>query len=120
MKQNQNKFMVYDIQNEIIQVMANQITRDITTNICNNYPIVCDDYTDISNKDQLSFCMHRVDKFLVEYEEFLGFYEDPNIKSEILVNIIKDVLLHFHFSLQLCCGKCFNDANKMLKFTKTS
>ena len=28
MKQNQNKFMGYDIQNQIIQVMANQITRD--------------------------------------------------------------------------------------------
>ena len=58
MKRKKNKFMSHDIQNEITQTMANQITRDITTNIRNNfYSIICDEYTNISNKEQSSFCV---------------------------------------------------------------
>ena len=52
MKRKQNKFISQDVQNEIIQTMANQITRDITANIRNNfYSIICDEYTDILNKE---------------------------------------------------------------------
>ena len=98
MKRKQNKFMSHDIQNEIIQTMANQINRDITANIRNNFYSICDEYTYISNKEQLSFCILWVDKFLVAHEEFLGFYEVPHIKSETLVKIIKDILLRFQLS----------------------
>ena len=52
MKRKQNKFISQDVQNEIIQTMANQITRDITANIRSNfYSIICDEYTDILNKE---------------------------------------------------------------------
>ena len=44
--------MTRNIQNEIIQTMANQITRDIRANIRNNlYSIICNEYTDVSNKE---------------------------------------------------------------------
>ena len=50
----QQKFISRNIQNEIIQIMANQITGDITANIRNNfYSIRCDEYTDISTKEKL-------------------------------------------------------------------
>ena len=56
--------------------MANQMTRDITANIRNNfYSIIRDEYTDISSKEQSSLCIRWVDKFLVVQEEFLGFYK---------------------------------------------
>ena len=49
MKRKQNKFMSHDFQNEIIQIIAYQITREITANIRKNfYSIICDKYTDIS------------------------------------------------------------------------
>ena len=36
--------------------MTNQIARDITANIRNNiYLLICDEYTDLSNKEQLLF-----------------------------------------------------------------
>ena len=96
MKQKQNKFMRPNIQNKIIQIMANQITHDIRANIRKNfYSIICDKYTDISNKEQLSFCVRWIDKFLVTHEEFLGFYKVTNIKSETLVKIIKDIFYVF-------------------------
>ena len=37
MKGKQSKFMNHDIQNKIIQIMANQIKRDIVANIWNNF-----------------------------------------------------------------------------------
>ena len=115
MKRKQNKFISQDIHNEIIQIIANQITCDIAANIRNNfYSIMYDEYTDISNKEQLSFYIRWVNKFLVAHEEFLGFYEVPNIKSETLVKIIKDILLHFQLSLQVYFGQCFNVASNML------
>ena len=62
MKRKQNKFMSHDIQNKIIETIANQITRDIIANIRNNiYSIICDEYTEISNKEQLSFGILWVD-----------------------------------------------------------
>ena len=53
--------------------MTNQITRDIAANIRNNFYSICDEYSNISTKKQLSFCISWVDKFLVVDEEFLGF-----------------------------------------------
>ena len=109
MKRKQNKFISHDVQDEITQSMANQITRDITANIRNSfYSIICDEYTDILNKEQLPLCIGWVDKFLVVHQEFSGFYEVPNIKSETLVKMIKDILL------QLCRGKRLDGASNML------
>ena len=96
MKRKQNKFMSHDIQNEIIQIMVNQITRDITANRNNFYSIICDEYTDISNREQLSFCIRWVDKFLVAHGEFLRFYEVPNIKSERLIRLSKTFFYVFN------------------------
>ena len=96
--------------------MANQTTRHITANIWNNfYLIICDKYTDISNREQLSFCIRWVDNFLAVHEKFLRFYEVPNVKSETLVKIIKDIFLRFRFSLQLCRGQCFDGASNILR-----
>ena len=114
MKRKQSKFMGHNIQ--IVQTMANQITQDITATIWNNfYLIKCDEYTDISNQEQLSFCIRWVDKFLPAHEELLGFYEVPNIKSETLVKVIKDILLRFQLSLQLCRGQFFGVAIQIFK-----
>ena len=48
MKRKQNKFIKHDIQNKIIQTMANQIIVDVTVNIQNNFSsIICDEYSSI-------------------------------------------------------------------------
>ena len=55
--------------------------------------IICDKYTDISNKEQLTICIRWVDKELEAHEDFLGFYNVPDIGAEAIVSAIKDVLL---------------------------
>ena len=54
---------------------------------------MADEGTDVSNIEQLSFCIRSVDDDLNVSEDFIGFYELENIKSETIVNAIKDILL---------------------------
>ena len=62
--------MSQDIQNEIIQIIANQITCDITANIRNDfYSIIYDEYTGMSNKEHVSLSIRWVDKLLDAHEE---------------------------------------------------
>ena len=46
---------------------------------------MCDEYTDVSNKQQLSMCVRWIDDSLNPHEDFLGFYELPNIASDTIV-----------------------------------
>ena len=50
--------MSHDIQNEIISIMAHQVQRDLVNDIgCNFFSIIADEYTDISNHEQLTICL---------------------------------------------------------------
>ena len=44
-------------------------------------------YTNISNIQQLSLCVHTVDNILNVKENFLDFYESGNIKSDTIIII---------------------------------
>ena len=57
------------------------------------FSIMADEGTDVSNIEQLSFCIRSADDDLNVLEDFIGFYELENIKSETIVNAIKDILL---------------------------
>ena len=61
----------------------------------NYYSIICDEYTDISNKEQLTFCLCWID------EQFEA-------------QAIKDILLRLQLSLADCRGQCYDGANNML------
>ena len=76
--------------------MANHIIRDLVSEIRGGFfSIICDEYTDISNK-QLTICIRWVDRKLEAHEDFFGFYNVPDIGAE-MVSAIKNVLLcHGH------------------------
>ena len=76
------------------------------------FSIICDEYTDISNKikEQLTICIRWVDKELEAHEDFLGFYNVPDIVSETILSAIKDVLL----KLLNCRGQCYDGAGNMM------
>ena len=78
------------------------------------YSIMCDEGTDCSNLEQLSFNTHIADDELEVHEDFLGFYEIENIKSDTIVSAIKDVLLRFNLSLDLCRGQIYDGASNMV------
>ena len=76
--------------------------------------MICDEYTDLANKEQISFCIRWADYLFNSYEEFLEFYEIHNIKSDTIVKAIKDIFIHFELELDNCRGQKYNGASKML------
>ena len=95
--------------------MSAQVLRDLIQDIGNNhFSIICNEYTDISNKKQLTLCLRWVDNDINAYEEFLGFYQIPDISANTLTSVIKDSLLRLSLSLERCRGQCFDGASNML------
>ena len=103
--------------------MKHQILRDLTDEMRDSFnATICDEYTDISNKEQLTLCLRWVDELFNIHEDFLGFYELKNIKSDTIVSAIdtivsaiRDVLLRTQISLDNCRGQCYDGAGNMLE-----
>ena len=105
----------HDIQNEILMLMAHQILRNLAEEIRGSfYALMCDEYTDISSKEQLTLCLRWIDDCFSVYEDVLGFYEVLNTKSGTIVSVIKDVLLRTQISLEKYGGQCCDGATNML------
>lgn len=88
--------------------MANNVVRALLKGISGNiYSIIADEYTDVSNKEQLTFCLRWVTDALDVAEKFLGFYELPNISSATIVAVLKDILSRYQLNPDLCCGQLY-------------
>ena len=63
LERKEDKYTSHEIQNEIIAIMANYVIRDLVSEIRGGFfSIMCDEYTDISNKEQLTICIRWVDE----------------------------------------------------------
>ena len=56
---------------------------------------MCDEYTEVSNKEKLTFYMRWVNNDLEVSEKFLKFYEMPAIKSSTIMTVMKGILLRY-------------------------
>ena len=82
---------------------AHQILRNLAEEIRGSfYALICDEYTDVSNKEQLTLCLRWIEVCFSVYEDFLGFNEVLNIKSGTIVSVIGDALLRTQISLEKC------------------
>ena len=78
------------------------------------FSLMCDEYTDVFSKQQLSMCVRWTDFSLNPHEDFLGFYELPNIASDTIANTFKDSLTRFNLLLPHFRGQTCNGASIML------
>ena len=103
--QSEDWYTSCDIQNEIIAIMANHVICDLVSDSRGGFFfIICDEYTDISKKEQLTICLWWFDNELEAHKDFFGFYNVPDTASETIVSNIKDVLLR----LLLSSVNCYN------------
>ena len=94
-------------------MMSNQIVRNLLKPVRSCYfSVMCDDYTDVSDKVQLTFCMRWVNNDIEE--KFLGFCEFPDIKSSTIVTVMKDISLRYQLNLDMCRDQCCDGASNML------
>ena len=85
--------------------MVGMVTRQITSRSNSAFfSILCDDYTDISNKEQLTLLIRWVDEELEAHEDFLGFVNIPNICSDTILAASKTCLSDLAYLLVTCTG----------------
>ncbi|MEM6831947.1 MAG: DUF4371 domain-containing protein [Bacteroidota bacterium] len=79
---NKRKFKHQDYQNELLSLMANEVLRNKLNLIKKGifFSTICDEYTDVANKEQLSFCVRWVDEKLCANEDFLGYMSFRTLK----------------------------------------
>ena len=103
-----------------LQLMAHQILHNFAEEIRGSFcELICDEYADISNKEQLTLCLRWIDECFSVYEGFLDFYEVLNINSGTIVSAIRDVLLisseiSTQIYLEKCKRKCYDGARDMV------
>lgn len=114
MEHKQNKYTSPVIQNEILQLMALKIVRNVASNIQKGFfTIMCDECTDTSNKEQLVICLRWVDQHLTVHENFIGLYVIPNISADTILTVVKDTLVRLNLGLSRCRGQCYDGASNM-------
>ena len=115
MEKKTDKYCCHQIQNELLDVMANTITRNIANKIreAKYFSLMADEVTDVSNREQVVVCMHWVDGELEPHEDFLGLYKVDDIQSNTIVAILQDILKHLDLTLTNCRGQCYDGANNM-------
>ena len=112
----QKKYLHNDFQNELIELMARQVLLNKMDMIKTSayYGIMADEYTDISNKELLSICVRWVAENFTAHEDFVGYYEIPNIKSDTIVAALKDGLIRMQLSLDNLRAQAYDGASNML------
>ena len=103
------------MQNEMMQVMALKILREIAENIRNStfFSIMADETRDKSNPEQVVIVIRHVDEKLVTYEEFIGLSVVDYIDAATLTGVIKDCQLRMNVSLNKCRGQYYDGASNM-------
>jgi len=78
-----NKYTSLEIQNEMLQIMALKVLREMASSISKSdfFSIMAaaDDCSDVSNEEQLALCFRWTDDDLETHEDFFGLYGVPNI-----------------------------------------
>ena len=95
--------------------MALTLLREISHNIHESsfFSVLCDECTDVSNKEQLVICIRWV-----VHEEVIGLYSVSDIKASTIVQVIKDTLLRLNLSFSNCHGQCYDGATAICEGLK--
>lgn len=103
------------IQNELLKVMALQVTRQVVAGVRSSkyFTIMADEVTDSSNREQFAICFCWTDENFEPHEDFLGLYKVDTIHADSLVAAIKDTLLRMNLNLSQCRGQCYDGISNM-------
>ena len=114
LRRSQDRFTSPTIQNEILEIMASTILRTIAGKLAGElFSIMVDETTDISNTEQLVFCIRYVDSQLNSHEEFIGLHSLESTTAQSITHTIQDILLRLSLQLENCRGQCYDGASAM-------
>ena len=115
LERSSRKYTSHENQNEMLEIMAHQIMRKLRGLIQKSpfLAIMVDETTDVSNKEQLTLVIRRIDENLDVFEEFLGMYSLLTTNAHSIVTAISDVLLRFEIPFAKIRGQCYDGCNTM-------
>lgn len=115
LKRTEHKWLSHDIQNEILELMANKIVNSVIERIkaADCYSLMIDETPDNSRKEQISVCFRITAEDLTVYEYFIGFYTTPSTKAETLFEIVEDTFIRFGLSFSKLRGQCYDGAKNV-------
>ena len=113
-EKSRDKLISPEIQNEILTTMAQFIQREKANDISGKwFTIMVDKTTDMSNKEQLVFCLRYVDVNLDVHEEFVGLHTLESTSAGQIFSTIKGILLWMNSRVSDCQGQCYDGASSM-------
>ena len=77
-----------------------------------------DESSDISNREQVVFCVRWVDEDLHSHKDFIGLYEMEKTDATTMVNVIKDIFLRLGSNKAKLCGHCYDGCRTMMEKKK--
>ena len=104
-RKNQN-FTSPEFQNEISKEMGLSILLDIVESIKNIefHSIMVDETSDVSNKEQVDFCVCWVDENMFSHQAFLGLHEMEKDDALSIANYIRNIILRLGFDSKEMLG----------------
>ncbi len=103
------------IQNEIVQIMAHAVQRDIMQEACKCkfFGVIADGTTDCSGQEQFSICIQYTSENFNVKNAFLGLYNSPDSTGKTLTRLIQDVFLRLNLPLGSVISFAFDGASNM-------
>jgi hypothetical protein len=109
------KFTCWEIQNEILELLAHGVLRNICEDIqsAKHFSIIVDGTTDISHNEQESIVLRYVTPNLKPQEMFVGFYSVTATDGNSLATMILDALLRLNLPLSNLRGQAYDGGSNM-------
>lgn len=112
-KSSSASYTSHEIQEELLKIIANQIRKKLLPNPSAYYAIIIDETSDISRKEQVSFCLRWVDEDLQIHEHFLGFYEAESTTGSELFHLTTKIHKELNLNFKNLIGQSFDGAANM-------
>ena len=105
MKRSQDHFTSPDVQNELLQMMALTVICRIAATVAGKkFAVMVDETTDVSNCEQLVFCVRFVDDELNPHEEFVGLHNMETTTALSITKTIEDIMCRLSLTIGNCRG----------------
>ena len=115
LKEKNMSYTSREIQKEILKDMSLSILRDVVncTKKSDFFNIMVDESSDVSNREQVAFCLRWVDEDLHSHEDFISLYEMEKTDATTMVNVIKDIFLRLGLDKAKLRGQCYDGCSTM-------
>lgn len=119
-EEQKTKYLSWDIQNELIDILATDLRRKICNDIKSScfFSVILDSTQDITKKDQVSIVIryakiHFEQKIVEIKESFLGFFVLKKHGAADYSNLLLELLSKYELDISKCRGQGYNGAAVM-------